>query len=130
MGYKIGLSQKRKQKLEAELQRIILEIIKLGVEKIILFGSLSSGDVHKSSDIDLIIVKKTEKKFLERLEEFYNYLNPQVAVDILVYTPEEFEEMKKNNPFIITALKHGRIIYERGSKIKIVSEPNKNMKEV
>jgi predicted nucleotidyltransferase len=130
MGYKIGLSQKRKQKLEAELQRIILEIIKLGVEKIILFGSLSSGDVHKSSDIDLIIVKKTEKKFLERLEEFYNYLNPQVAVDILVYTPEEFEEMKRNNPFIITALKHGRIIYERGSKIKIVSEPNKNMKEV
>jgi predicted nucleotidyltransferase len=113
MGYKIGLSQKRKQKLEAELQRIILDIIKLGVEKIILFGSLSSGDVHKSSDIDLIIVKKTEKKFLERLEEFYNYLNPQVAVDILVYTPEEFEEMKKNNPFILTALKQGRIIYER-----------------
>jgi predicted nucleotidyltransferase len=74
---------------------------------------LSSGDVHKSSDIDLIIVKKTKKKFLERLEEFYNYLNPQVAVDILVYTPEEFEEMKENNPFIITALKHGRVIYER-----------------
>ena len=113
MGYKIGLSQKRKQKLEAELQRIILDIIKLGVEKIILFGSLSSGDVHKSSDIDLIIVKKTKKKFLERLEEFYNYLNPQVAVDILVYTPEEFEEMKENNPFIMSAIKQGRIIYER-----------------
>jgi uncharacterized protein (DUF1697 family) len=59
------------------------------------------------------LLKKTEKKFLERLEEFYNYLNPQVAVDILVYTPEEFEEMKKNNPFILTALKQGRIIYER-----------------
>ena len=69
--------------------------------------------MHKSSDIDLIIVKKTKKKFLERLDEFYNYLNPQVAVDILVYTPEEFEEMKENNPFIMTALKQGRIIYER-----------------
>jgi predicted nucleotidyltransferase len=113
MGYKIGLSQKRREKLEAELQRIILDIIKLGVEKIILFGSLSSGNVHKSSDIDLIIVKKTEKKFLERLEEFYNYLNLEVGVDILVYTPEEFEEMKENNPFIMSALKHGRIIYER-----------------
>jgi predicted nucleotidyltransferase len=66
MGYKIGLSQKRKQKLEAELQRIILEIIKLGVEKIILFGSLSSGDVHKSSDIDLIIVKKNRKEVFRK----------------------------------------------------------------
>jgi len=113
MGYKIGLSHKRKQKLEAELQRIILDTIKLGVEKIILFGSLSTGDVHKSSDIDLIVVKKTKKKFLERLEEFYNYLNPQVGVDILVYTPEEFEEMKEYNPFIMSAIKQGRIIYER-----------------
>jgi hypothetical protein len=41
MGYTIGLSQKRREKLEAEFQRIILDIIKLGAEKIILFGSLS-----------------------------------------------------------------------------------------
>ena len=113
MGFKIGLAQKRREKLEEELKRIIPEIIKLGVEKIILFGSLNSENVHKSSDIDLIVVQKTEKKFLERLEEFYNYLNPKVAMDIFVYTPEEFEEMKNKNSFIKSALKKGRIIYEK-----------------
>ena len=113
MGFKIGLAQKRREKLEEELKRIIPEIIKLGVEKIILFGSLNSENVHKSSDIDLIVVQKTEKNFLERLEEFYNYLNPKVAMDIFVYTPEEFEEMKNKNSFIKSALKKGRIIYEK-----------------
>jgi len=113
MGFKIGLAQKRREKLEEELKRIIPEIIKLGVEKIILFGSLNSENVHKSSDIDLIVVQKTEKNFLERLEKFYNYLNPKVAMDIFVYTPEEFEEMKNKNSFIKSALKKGRIIYEK-----------------
>jgi len=113
MGFKIGLAQKRKEKLEKELERIIPEIIKLGVEKIILFGSLNSNNIHKSSDIDIIVVKKTKKKFLERIEEFYNYLNPKVAIDIFIYTPFEFEEMKNKNSFIKSALKKGRIIYEK-----------------
>jgi predicted nucleotidyltransferase len=113
MGFKTGLSQKRKTKLENELKRLIPEIVKFGVEKIILFGSLNSGDVHKSSDIDLIIIKRTEKKFFERLDELYNYLNPKVSIDIFVYTPEEFEKMKEENSFIKLALKKGKVIYEK-----------------
>jgi len=113
MGLKIGLAQRRKEKLKNELNRIVPEIIKLGVEKIILFGSLNSHSIHKSSDIDIIVVKKTKKKFLERIEEFYNYLNPKVAIDIFIYTPEEFEEMKNKNSFVKSALKKGRIIYEK-----------------
>jgi predicted nucleotidyltransferase len=113
MGFKIGFAEKRKEKLENELKRIIPEIIKTGIEKIILFGSLNSGEIHKTSDIDIIIIKKTEKKFLERIEEYYNYLNPKVAIDIFVYTPEEFEEMKKWNSFILFVLKKGRVIYEK-----------------
>jgi len=113
MGFKIGLAQKRREKLEGELKRIIPEIIKLGVEKIILFGSLNSENVHKSSDIDIIVIHKTKKGFLERIEEFYEYLKPKVAIDIFVYTHEEFEEMKKWNSFIKSVLCKGRIIYEK-----------------
>jgi predicted nucleotidyltransferase len=113
MGFKVGLAQKRREKLESEIKRIIPEIIKLGVEKIILFGSLNSENVHKSSDIDILVIQKTEKKFLERVDEYYNYLKPKVAIDIFVYTPEEFEEMKERNFFIISALKKGRVIYEK-----------------
>jgi len=113
MGFRTGLSEKRKEKLEKELKMIIPELIKLGVEKIILFGSLSSGEVHKSSDIDLIVIWETEKRFLERLEEVYGRLKTGVAVDILVYTPEEFEEMKEESSLIKSALKNGRVIYEK-----------------
>ncbi len=113
MPFEIGLAEKRKKQLEQELDRIIPEIISLGVEKIILFGSLSSGDVHAYSDIDLIIVKKTEVRFIDRPDEFYAAINPQFATDILVYTPEEFDEMKENSQFIRFALKSGRLIYEK-----------------
>ena len=113
MGFKAGLAKKRREELENEFKRILPEIIKLGVEKIILFGSLTSQNVHKSSDIDIIVVQRTEKKFLERIQEFYEYLKPRVALDIFVYTPEEFEEMRKWNSFIKSALNKGRVIYEK-----------------
>jgi len=113
MGFKTGLAEKRKEKLERELERIILELKKLNVEKIILFGSLTTGNIHKASDIDIIVVQETEKRFLERIEELYEYLKPKVAIDILVYTPDEFEEMKNWNPFIKSVLTKGRIIHEK-----------------
>lgn len=113
MGFKIGITEKRKEILKKELNRIIDEIIKLNVEKIILFGSLCSNSIHKSSDIDLIVVQKNKKKFLDRIEEFYEYLKPNVAVDIFVYTPEEFNKMKDKNQFIRLATKKGKIIYEK-----------------
>lgn len=116
MPFKIGIAQERKKKLKEELNRLIQKIVELDVEKIILFGSLASDNIHKLSDIDIIIVKKTEKRFLDRLEEFYKHLKPNYGVDILVYSPEEFEEMKDSNQFIKTALESGRIIYEKQGK--------------
>jgi len=107
MGFKVGLAQKRREKLEGEFKRIVPEIIKLGVERIILFGSLSYENVHKSSDIDIIVIQKTEKKFLDRFDEYYDYLKPKIAIDIFVYTPEEFEEKKEMNFLLILPLRKG-----------------------
>lgn len=111
--FKVGLAQKRKQLMAEELKRVIPKIIELDVEKIILFGSSVSNKVHKSSDLDILIIKKTDKKFLDRLEEFYQHLKPRLAMDILVYTPEEFEELKRSNQFIKSALEKGEVIYEK-----------------
>lgn len=113
MPFKTGLSEKRREALLIELEKMIDKIIELGVEKVILFGSLANNSVGKSSDIDLIVVKNTSEKFLDRLETFYRHLKPRVGVDILVYTPEEFERMKDENQFIRTALKSGRVLYEK-----------------
>jgi predicted nucleotidyltransferase len=81
------------------------------VEKILLFGSQVSGQADAYSDLDLIIIKKTKRPFIERLAEVP--LLP-VHTDIFVYTPEEFEEMiKDENPFIVSALEYAKVIYEK-----------------
>jgi predicted nucleotidyltransferase len=112
MPFKIGLKEERLKKLERELERIIPVLIQNGVKKIILFGSLAKGNIHKGSDIDLIIVKETNKRFMDRLEEVYALICPKVAMDIFVYTPEEFERMAREEGFVSTALREGKVLYE------------------
>lgn len=93
-----------------EIVKILVE--KYGpIEKIILFGSQARGDVDEYSDIDLIIIKKTDKPFIQRLVEVPSL---PIHADVFVYTPEEFERMKENeNPFITSALKDAKTLYER-----------------
>ena len=103
----------RKKELVHELGRIINALKKdKEIKLIMLFGSLARGDISATSDIDVIIVKGTEKKFLDRLDEIYSTLIPNVALDILVYTPEEFEAMKTKNAFVMNAVKEGKMLYE------------------
>ena len=103
----------RKRELVHELSRIINALKKdKEIKLIMLFGSLARGDISATSDIDMIIVKGTKKKFLDRLDEIYSTLIPNVALDILVYTPEEFEAMKTENASVMNAVKEGKMLYE------------------
>jgi len=105
-------TEERKEKLNKELKRIIPIIISMGVEKIILIGSMATGQTNPLSDIDIIIIKKTNKRFIDRLDDFYKTIMPKVSVDILVYNPSEFKKMSKNNLFIQYAIEKGHILYE------------------
>jgi predicted nucleotidyltransferase len=96
--------------LKTELERILKRLkCDPSVRKVLLFGSLARGDARDHSDIDLIVVKDTTMRFLDRLDEFYD--DAREAMDILVYTPQEFEEMKER-PFIKMALREGKMLYE------------------
>lgn len=104
----------RKEILKKELDRIVEIIInKYAPEKIILFGSLSSGVVHEWSDIDLVIIKKTNKRFIERLHEVSMLTMPILGVNFIVYTPDEFRDMiAKGHYFIVDEiLRKGKLIY-------------------
>lgn len=80
-------------------------------EKVILFGSAARGGVDEYSDYDWIIVKKTDKRFIERLTEPAVL---QIPGDVFVYTPEEFRQMQEDeNPFIESALRDSKILYSR-----------------
>lgn len=85
-------------------------------ERIILFGSYGSGAEEKSSDIDLLIIKKTHKRFVDRVVEVMHSIRKEFGVkypvEPLVYTPEEWEQAKGiNSIFIRTVLSKGVVLY-------------------
>jgi len=107
----------RKRRLEAELERYLpLLIENQQPERVILFGSLVAGTIHEWSDIDLVIVKQTDRPFMQRLHEISDLLQPQVGADIFVYTPEEFKQLCQERPFFQDEiLNKGMLLYERPS---------------
>lgn len=81
-------------------------------EKIILYGSTATGKVRQGSDLDLVIIKKTEKNFYERIGEVSGLVKHNIPIDFLVYTPFEFEKMAKENWFIKEeVIRRGQVIY-------------------
>ena len=79
-------------------------------EVVILFGSRARGQEWKRSDYDFIIVSKSFKgmHWLDRISEVVKLWEPMIDIDLLPYTPEEFEEKKKNSSTVRTALREGK----------------------
>jgi predicted nucleotidyltransferase len=76
------------------LDDIVRLLLDYEPERIILFGSRARGEADEYSDYDLIVIKRTTRPFLERLRDMVPYLVQfEHQADILVYTPEEFEQM-------------------------------------
>ena len=106
--------------LQTKVDKIVsLLADKYQPEKMILFGSAAAGITCRDSDIDLVVIKKTERRFYDRIGDVLHILwsgaeTPKIGVDVLVYTPEEFQEMSRQNYFIRDeVLGKGQIIYER-----------------
>jgi predicted nucleotidyltransferase len=108
---------KRRALLEAELQRYLLLLREhYQPERVMLFGSLATGETGEWSDIDLVIVKETTRRFLDRVADVMRLLRPNVGVDILVYTPEEFETLCRERAFVRDEiLGKGEVLYVRGA---------------
>lgn len=97
--------------LEAELPRLVGALKAIGVQRIVLFGSMAQGKAGLGSDLDLLVIWDTPLGFMERTIELYRRLQPRVAVDLFVYTPEEMARMA-DRPLIRRALMEGKVLYE------------------
>lgn len=77
-----------------------------------LVGSRARGDAAPESDIDVIIVAPTDRPFVERFRDYLPaLLAAGVRVDLLIYTPDEFEQMRKEDrPFLSHAMGSARPI--------------------
>ena len=106
----------REHLLHRELEAIVEKLkSRYQPQKIILFGSLAQGDVKEGSDIDLAIIKETDKRPLDRCLEVAAVAQPSVAVNFLVYTPEEFQKQTEAGNFFVVdeIIKRGQVLYER-----------------
>ena len=100
---------------------IIKQTIKIIVdyinpEKVILFGSRAknkSGDVK--SDYDICILKSNISEKRKSTQELYKLLySTGAAIDLIIETPEKFNELKTENSFIYYQIdKYGKVIYEK-----------------
>jgi len=84
-------------------------------ERIILFGSYDEKSLKNGSDIDLIVIKQTDKRLIERQIEVERILCDRLLpLDIIVYTSEEVRFLYSiGSPFIEEVMEKGRVLYMR-----------------
>jgi predicted nucleotidyltransferase len=90
-----------------EFARTVSE--RIDITKMIFFGSMATGEAHKDSDIDLIIVSQSFRRvsFWKRAIALYDYWDLDYPVDFLCFTPEEFEKKIRGVTIVSEAVKEG-----------------------
>ena len=101
---------KRSREIYQNLICFINEIkSKLPITQVYLYGSLVNDEVHEGSDIDLLIIGDFKEPFFQRIFNVMKFT--ELPIEPIVYTQDEFNEMKKEmNPFILEVLKKGKSI--------------------
>lgn len=80
-----------------------------GSLRVIVFGSRARGDALTTSDLDLILVSPrfVSVPFLQRPVQVLQALGYPGGLEILCYTPEEFEEKSREMGIVRVALEEG-----------------------
>ena len=86
-------------------------------QKVILFGSRAYGEPNPDSDVDLLVVTnalKTRSVFERHRAVSDIFSDRRFALDVLVRTPKELEQLVKQGPaFFKEIVTHGKVLYER-----------------
>ena len=82
-------------------------------QRVLLFGSVARGAAREMSDIDLMVIAESDLSFKERMRVLYEDLERHHDIDMLWYTPNELERMKRTSSFVRHALREAVTLYER-----------------
>ncbi|SNB71571.1 nucleotidyltransferase domain-containing protein [Thermoflexus hugenholtzii] len=69
-----GKAVRRGMPPDPNLEKRVALLKRDGPERIILFGSRARGEADPWSDHDIIVIKRTDQPFMERLREIVPYL--------------------------------------------------------
>ena len=74
-----------------------------------VFGSVAAGAADEHSDVDVILVRETDRPFFDRVLEIMDLRLEFGAADLLIYTPAELDEMlaEEGRYFIKQAVRTG-----------------------
>ena len=103
-------------KSEESLKQIVDTIVtQYRPEKIILFGSYAYGNPDSESDLDLLIIKDTSDKFIDRWTKIRRILsdpNRMIPIETLVLTAAEVSDrLARGDQFIEEVMKNGEALY-------------------
>ncbi len=99
--------------LRDSLQRIVDSLAAVdAVERVSIFGSYARGRADLLTDLDVLVVMRTDEGFVDRLRWLYSRLAVPVDLDLLCYTPEEFSAMG-DRPFFRRLRQDEVVLYEK-----------------
>jgi len=113
------MNSEHREEVQAKLDYLLerLKPERSRIEKVILFGSAARGDARQPYDLDVAILVPSRERFLTRQWRYWKRIAPTFALDLMVYTPEEFKRMlARGNAFAREIQKHGKVIYAKNSK--------------
>jgi HEPN domain-containing protein/predicted nucleotidyltransferase len=98
-------------------------------DRIILFGSRATGGADEGSDFDLLIVKDTDRRPIDRRVAVERLLADRtIPLDILVYTPREMWDLySAGSPLMATILETGRVLFMRKATAAWLAEAREEL---
>lgn len=108
----------RDSRLNEMLEKVVQRIVEgYAPEKIIMFGSYAYGQPGPDSDLDLLIIKHTDERPIDRRIAVRTLLRPlrlRPAVSPIVVTRAELDErLAMGDPFAEELYTQGQVLYER-----------------
>lgn len=104
------------REIRAILQRILEKLLaEYAPQKVILFGSYARGNPRPGSDLDLLIVKETSERFIDRWVAVRRILSDperRISLETLVLTPQEVsEKLARGDQFLAGVIEEGEVLY-------------------
>lgn len=105
---------------DEKAKQVILRLVekikeKYAPERIILFGSYAYGTPNEDSDIDLLIIKETKERPIDRrvaVRKIVSDPNRRIPFEPIVLTPEELKKrVEIGDQFIKEVLTKGEVLY-------------------
>ena len=114
---KVPTIDMRKRIPQKAIDQVVNQIVeKFKPQKVILFGSHARGNPRPESDVDLLVVMKTQNKKIKQSLEMRRHLGVMFGLDLVVYTSKRLKErVEMGDWFLRDILKEGKVLYESSS---------------